>query len=70
MGSWRERSYMKMLRKVSSINNSSISGRYYYYESHYFREMTSYSRRSAMGLVKSVTLGLERKGGFCQEQFT
>lgn len=40
---------MKRLRKVSGINNNSISGSYYY-EFHYFKDMTSYSRRPTMGL--------------------
>lgn len=61
---------MKRLRKVSGINNSSISGSYYYYEFHYFKDMTSYSRRPAMGVVKSAMLGLERREHLCQEQFT
>lgn len=51
MGNWRKRSYMKRLRKFSGINNSSISGSYYYYEFHYFKDMTSYSRRPAMGVL-------------------
>lgn len=61
---------MKRLRKVSGINNSSISSSYNYYEFHYFKDMTSHSRRPAMGMVKSAMLGLERKEHFCQEQFT
>lgn len=51
---------MNILRKVSSINNCSINGSHYY-EFHYFREMTSYSRRPAMGLIKSAMLGWERR---------
>lgn len=58
---------MKRLRKVSGINNSSISGSYCYCEFHYLKDMTSYSRRPAMGVVKSAKLGLERREHLCQE---